>query len=130
MTKNICLLSLTWLAGEMHSKIIHYDQKLNHLHMLTHTMVNTEEKTSMIGVPTIIIGTVFSKNLYLFVLTGAAVLNQRVKSGSQQQVSWDKSATQAWIPHPVKAKHLERNLELMIWNHALPLWQAILTFIP
>lgn len=88
--KNICLLSLTRLAGDMHSKIIHYDQKHNCLHMLTHTMVNTGNRREDLNdwcTNHYYWHSFFSKNLYLFVLTGAAVLNQRVKSGGQQQVS-------------------------------------------
>ncbi len=60
----------------------------------SHAQHNGEQrpqKTSMSAVPTII--TITQNPLFIYVLIGAAVHKERVKSGREQQVPWDKSAT-------------------------------------
>ncbi len=79
-------LNKSWL----HFKIIHHVQK-DSIHMLSTTVKQRPQKTSMSAVPTII--TITPNPLFIYVLIGAAVHKERVKSGREQQVPWDKSAT-------------------------------------
>lgn len=100
MNDKILLLSLTRLtlyAGEIHSKIIHYDQNHNRLHMLTQWWIQVPEDLYDQCANHYYWHSSLSQKKQkndLFVLIGEAIHNQSVKSSGQPQVPWDKSATQ------------------------------------
>lgn len=80
-------LNKSWL----HSKIIHHVQK-DSIHMLSTTVNKGPRRPQWVLCQPLLL---LPKILYLFiyVLIGAAVHKQRVKSGREPQVPWEKSAT-------------------------------------